>query len=521
MKKIIAIIITVLLLLMAMVTEATPAFAGDYPLPPASWEMPWHPPYEGGGSINPPVKVEVYGQTWSNLHIPLPDAVPTGIPGSIDTAYLVNSYGQVVSNLYRNGTTYLLVSVNGPGYFYLWEYYPSEVIPYGHWLCYRWSCPYAGVWRLGPFNAETFDPAGRYTWKMWFLSGTMWSNRSVSFNYVPSVLPDIPELVPSPLYSPVIDNFSVSKSSIEAGETINLNWKTSNATSVTISPDIGSVGLSGSTSVAPLTTTTYTLEAKSKSGSTVTSSITVTVAEKIEPVISVDQTKITASDSAILTWDAPGATSVSITDIGSVSSSGTMEVKPGKTTTYTLSASYSDGTTQTASVKVDVEQPLLLIIGLLILIVIVAAVITLLWLRRRNRNNARAAVVPEPQTETMREESTHLTDALPATTPLVDAHPAMLTLPNGNSILLAGNTRSFGRHDFEEFMPHDQTTYISRQHFTIWYDENKYQIEDRNSTNGTSINSSGIRGKGQCKLSDGDVIELAGKLRITFKENLN
>ncbi len=85
--------------------------------------------------------------------------------------------------------------------------------------------------------------------------------------------------------------------------------------------------------------------------------------------------------------------------------------------------------------------------------------------------------------------------------------------------MLAGNVRSFGRNDFEEYIPAHSVTYISRQHITIWYENDKYYIEDRSSTNGTKLNGSGITGSGRHALADGDEIELAGKLKIIFKIN--
>jgi Big-like domain-containing protein/FG-GAP repeat protein/K319-like protein len=63
---------------------------------------------------------------------------------------------------------------------------------------------------------------------------------------------------------------------ITEGESSTLTWNTTNADSVTIEPDVGSVALNGSVSVSPAVTTNYTLTATGPCGST-QRSVTVTV----------------------------------------------------------------------------------------------------------------------------------------------------------------------------------------------------------------------------------------------------
>lgn len=523
MWKFLSALLILVLASLAIIGGIPPVQAQEYPSPPADPAEPWQPPYTGGESMEPQVRVEMYGQSWPSLQVAPPEVAP-GTPDSIVGAYLVNSYGQVLTNLYRNWACYLIISVSGPGYFYLWEYYPAGTIPYGHWLCYRWYIPRAGVWQLGPFVAEPFDPPGRYIWKMWFLSGHYWSMRSLSFNYTGSYYPpDIPGLAPEPIHPPVINSFSVSKTSIELGETVVLTWTTTNASSVTISPGIGAVAVSGSTSVTPTGTTTYTLVATGKSGKTASSSVTVTVMPRIPPTISTDKTVIRRGKTAYLSWNAPGATRVFITDIGNVSTSGTVQVSPKRTSTYTLTAAYIDGSTQSASVTVNVEQPPYLLWSLIALLALaVIAVIVLIVLMARRKAKVRATQEAGTQAgQPTQPETKPYTDTLPATTPVLEAELAKLVMPDGGEILLAGNARSFGRHDFEKFMPQEHICYISRQHFNIWYENGQYYIEDRSSTNGTRLNGKDIKGAGRHALSDGDVIELARKLSLTFKKEGN
>jgi hypothetical protein len=519
MKNILKALLVLLLTLSAVSSAVSPVRAQDNPSPPLNPDESWQPPYQEGESVAPPVSVETYRQTWSNLQIAPPMTVTPGIPSSIVNAYLVNSYGQVLTNLYRNEPCYLIVSFNGPGYFYLWEYYPSGTTPYGHWLCYRWYRAQAGVWRIGPFAAESFDPAGRYVWKMWFLSGFSWSTRSLSFDYTRGYLPpDIPGLTPAPTYSPVINSFIANKSSIDVGETAILTWTTTNAISVTISPEVGAVATSGSTTVTPAATTTYTLTAKGKSGNPVSSTATIAVMPRIPPTISSGQPTIRSGHSTSLSWSAPGAVRVSITGVGNTDTRGTIQVLPDRTTTYTVTATYVDGTAQSASVTVDVEHPPYLLWGLIALLAIAAIVLVVLLVRRAGGSRRAQAADTQAGGHITESQETLPVDTMPVTTPVPEVVSAKLAMPDGNELLLAGNSRSLGRHDFEEFMLREHVPYISRQHINIWYENGQYYIEDCSSTNGTSINGTDIKGTGRHGLADGDVIELAGKLSITFKE---
>ncbi|MCJ7743087.1 MAG: FHA domain-containing protein, partial [Dehalococcoidales bacterium] len=312
-----------------------------------------------------------------------------------------------------------------------------------------------------------------------------------------------------------------NKASIETGETAVLTWTTTNAVSVTISPGIGTVAASGSTTVTPTATTTYTLVANGKSGNSISSTATITVRPRFPPTINISQPTIKNGQSTSLYWNAPGAIRVLITGVGSADISGTSQVSPDKTTTYTLTATYIDGTSQSTSVTVNVEQPPYLLWGLIALLAITVIVIVILLIRRP----AKASRVQAADTEAghaTQTEDTNSTDTQPVTTPVVEAAAAKLSLPGGNDILLAGNTRSLGRRDFEEFMPSAQVSYISRQHINIWSENGQYYIEDRSSTNGTRVNGMDIKGTGRHALADGDVIELAGKLSINFqKQNIN
>ncbi len=65
---------------------------------------------------------------------------------------------------------------------------------------------------------------------------------------------------------PIVLNFSASPSTINPGESSTLTWNVSDADTVNIIPDVGTVASSGSTSVSPEVSTTYTLSATNSTG---------------------------------------------------------------------------------------------------------------------------------------------------------------------------------------------------------------------------------------------------------------
>lgn len=90
---------------------------------------------------------------------------------------------------------------------------------------------------------------------------------------------------------PVISSFDVIPNQIELGQTTQLHWDVSEATSVTIDNGIDDVTLSGNRTITPTETTTYTLTAKS-SATTVTATVQIIVTEPSEkPNISMIQSE--------------------------------------------------------------------------------------------------------------------------------------------------------------------------------------------------------------------------------------
>jgi hypothetical protein len=79
-----------------------------------------------------------------------------------------------------------------------------------------------------------------------------------------------------PTAKPTISSFAASPTSINQGQQTVLSWNVSGAATVTIQPDIGTAGPTGSLTLTPNATVTYTLTADNAAGSS-TSSATVNV----------------------------------------------------------------------------------------------------------------------------------------------------------------------------------------------------------------------------------------------------
>ena len=150
-----------------------------------------------------------------------------------------------------------------------------------------------------------------------------------------------------PTGTPIITSFNAVPGVITAGQSTELRWNVSGATSVTIDQGIGTVALSGTTQVSPTTHKTYKLTATGTTGSA-SASVIVTVSQPSTVTINSftsSPARVNAGDQSTLQWNVSGATAVTIDhDIGSVSLQGMAPVTPTENTTYTLSATGSSGT---------------------------------------------------------------------------------------------------------------------------------------------------------------------------------
>jgi hypothetical protein len=150
--------------------------------------------------------------------------------------------------------------------------------------------------------------------------------------------------------------FNANPTTINSGQQSTLSWRVQNATSVTITPGIGSVNLTnGTVTVSPTATTTYTLTASNSTGSqSATAVVTVNQPQASFTVCTAVPMNITQGESATIYYQTLNATSVSINNgVGSVGTNGSTVVTPTMTTTYTLTANNQFGS-NTCSVGVSV-----------------------------------------------------------------------------------------------------------------------------------------------------------------------
>ena len=165
-----------------------------------------------------------------------------------------------------------------------------------------------------------------------------------------------------PVENCTISNFNASSSTINKGDSSVLSWNTTNCNSVSISPGIGSVNVSGSQSVYPTSTTTYTLTAYGSNNVAQSKTTVVTVNQPVDNCaisnFTASSNSITKGDSSTLNWNTTNCTSANISpNIGSVNTSGNQLVSPIIATNYTLTAYGNSGVAQTRTITITVSQP--------------------------------------------------------------------------------------------------------------------------------------------------------------------
>jgi peptidoglycan-associated lipoprotein len=92
-----------------------------------------------------------------------------------------------------------------------------------------------------------------------------------------------PSAPPAPAAAQPTVTLSASPTAVEKGDFSTLSWTSTDATQLTIAPDVGTVNAQGSTKVTPAASTTYTVTAGGPGGSA-TASARITVATASAPV---------------------------------------------------------------------------------------------------------------------------------------------------------------------------------------------------------------------------------------------
>jgi len=186
-------------------------------------------------------------------------------------------------------------------------------------------------------------------------SGTSLQDDPNSTTYSPSQESESTSNQKSSAYSesPVIEAFEASPEAITSGMASTLTWNVINATSVDISPGIGSVNMSGSIAISPATTTDYTLTASNEYDTVTTTTSVSVVTESIStglPVIHsflASPQEINEGDISSLSWSISDADSFTISpnvfrQLGHIviteDTPTNVTVSPSVTTSYTLTA---------------------------------------------------------------------------------------------------------------------------------------------------------------------------------------
>jgi len=156
--------------------------------------------------------------------------------------------------------------------------------------------------------------------------------------------------------APKID-FSSTRGEIARGESTKLFWTAWPADHVHLDPGQEVVPFSGEKQVTPTATTDYTITATGRGGSA-SAHLTVKVHEAFAISFSADPPQIGSGEEATLAWQVTMGSHVSINPgIGEVNNTGTMLVRPYKSTPYTLTAQDPDGYEHSREIKVEVVSP--------------------------------------------------------------------------------------------------------------------------------------------------------------------
>lgn len=162
--------------------------------------------------------------------------------------------------------------------------------------------------------------------------------------------PPLPEAKPSGK----VESFAIAPSAIKKGESATISWATSDAVSVALKdrsgkgvPGVDSTMINGEVEVSPTETTTYVLQAIGEGGSDYAIAQIRVQDEALEIpeaplLLSALPEQILAEQQTALVWSGPGPVSITddqnnTLDTGNAAS-GSLEISPTRTTTYTARA---------------------------------------------------------------------------------------------------------------------------------------------------------------------------------------
>jgi peptidoglycan-associated lipoprotein len=147
----------------------------------------------------------------------------------------------------------------------------------------------------------------------------------------------------------------VSKDRIQQGEDVRVSWQSKDAKSVTINGE--QMDKVGSRVYNPDNTTTYVAVARRGKKEARDSKVVSVSPRPARPTISIsaDPDAIQRGQSTNLRWNSSNASQVTISELGTVPSTGTRVVSPSLSTTYTATATGAGGS-EAASTRVTVSE---------------------------------------------------------------------------------------------------------------------------------------------------------------------
>jgi peptidoglycan-associated lipoprotein len=124
-------------------------------------------------------------------------------------------------------------------------------------------------------------PASRKLYRAGLIVALVATGFALGCNKKPAAAPAPPPAAAPPPARPTV-TLQANPTSINKGDSSTLSWSSTNATQLTISPEVGAVAPEGSTKVTPADSTSYTITASGPGGSA-DASVRVTVAAPAAP----------------------------------------------------------------------------------------------------------------------------------------------------------------------------------------------------------------------------------------------
>jgi hypothetical protein len=159
--------------------------------------------------------------------------------------------------------------------------------------------------------------------------------------------------------APVIASFTASSGTVQAGQSVTLNWSVTGANTISIAPGVGTV-TGNSITVTPSATTTYTLTATNGGGfTTATTTVSVNAGTPISVAVAPTSTSIAINTTRQFTATVTGTSNTAVTWTatgGTISNTG-VYTAGAATGSFTVTATSVADSTKSASATVTITPP--------------------------------------------------------------------------------------------------------------------------------------------------------------------